>query len=275
MHPEFSFRRSSLLFGERPVEDQRKEYDDLLPALHETKRVIVLGEPGIGKTTTLYKFADELRLRALENDSAPLPLIIPLREWRDDATWKSLIARHLGVLAPRYEQLLASQRWFFLLDGLNELPRDDHRNAKLDALRTLLKSGAAAIVTCRELDYRDESLKLDVDTITIHPLEPERVLDFLTRYLTDGRRAESTDTAKAENLFWQIAGGDEVRRVWDKWRAAGVALNQFFTAADAPRELARNWRDERASARRRKISHQSDASRGQSLSALDVSADLS
>jgi hypothetical protein len=243
MRPEFSLRRSNPLFGDRQIEDQRKEYDDLLPALHEAKRVVVLGEPGIGKTTTLYKFADELRLRALENDSAPLPLIIPLREWRGDITWESLIARHLGVLAPRYDQLLASQRLFFLLDGLNEMPKDEQRSSKLDRRRKLLENGAPAIVTCRELDYRDESLKLDLDTILIHPLDPERVFDFIRRYLGDAR-AQADDVEAFEEMFWQIAGGADVKAVWEKWRTADATLNQFFTAVNAPHGELTGWEDE-------------------------------
>lgn len=241
MRPEFSLRRSSALFGERPVEEERREYEDLLPALHESSRVLILGEPGIGKTTTLYKFADELRLRVVEDSNAPIPLIVPLREWRDGISWEALVARHLGALAPRYRELLPKRRQlFFLLDGLNELPRDDSRAAKLTELRELIGKGARMVVTCRELDYRDETLKLDIDALTVHPMNPERVLDFLTRYLTDGRGGED-GIALAEKLFWQIAGGIELRSVWEKWRKAGAALNEFFTAEDEPKAAHTNW----------------------------------
>ena len=65
MQSEFTWRRSGSLLGDRRVEEQRSNYEDLLPALHKSKRVMVLGEPGIGKTSTLYKFADELAQRAL------------------------------------------------------------------------------------------------------------------------------------------------------------------------------------------------------------------
>ena len=230
MRPEFSLRRSGSLVGDRRVEEQKRNYEVLLPALHESKRVLVLGEPGIGKTTTLFKFSDELRQQALDGNGTPIPLILPLREWRDDLTWDELVHRHLGVLAPRYEELLTSRRLYFLIDGLNELPRDDQRGAKIEALRELLGTQTPAVVTCREIDYRDEALKLDLDTITIHPLDPERVGDFLRRYLIDARGRTDGDAA-ADDLFWQIAGGADVKAVWEKWRRAGIALNQFFSAA--------------------------------------------
>ena len=216
MRPKFSLRRKSPLFADRKTEETKRDYEDLLPVLHEAKRVVVLGEPGIGKTTTLYKFADELRRRALKSDTAPIPLIIPLREWRGDVTWKALITRYLGVLAPRYEELLESRRLFLLLDGLNELPRDEARKEKLDTLRKLLGENVPHVVTCRQLDYREEDLKLDLDTITIHPLDPPRIHDFLRRYLIDAR-GEIKGATVAETLFWEIAGGAEVKAVWEKW----------------------------------------------------------
>jgi hypothetical protein len=236
MRPELSLRRKSPLFADRAREETKQDYEDLLPVLHEVKRVVLLGEPGIGKTTTLYKFADELRRRALESDRAPIPLIIPLREWRGEVTWKALITRYLGVLAPRYEELLESQRLFLLLDGLNELPRDEAREDKLDTLRKLLGEKVPHVVTCRHLDYRDEGLKLDLDTITIHPLDPPRIRDFLRRYLIDAR-GEIEGATVAETLFWEIAGGADVKAVWDKWHQANKTLTLFFSSPDIPAEV--------------------------------------
>lgn len=234
MRSEFTWRRSGPLFSGEEMAEQRRDFDDLVPALLESKRVVVLGEPGIGKTATLHKFADELARHALESDAAPIPVILPLREWSDDVSWDDLIAKHLGVLAPRYSQLLKGSRLYFLLDGINELPRDDGRGKKLAQVRGLFSDGTRAVVTCREIDYRGEALKLDLDMITIHPLDPERVWDFLRRYLSD-LRGDDDGAKLAESLFWQIAGGADVEAVWQKWRAAGASLIEFFTAADIPR----------------------------------------
>lgn len=236
MKSEFTWRRSGPLFGDREMAEQRRSYDDLLPALREAKRVMVLGEPGIGKTATLHKFADELARQALERDGVPIPVIVPLREWTGDLTRDELIARHLGVLAPRYKELRLSGRLYFLLDGLNELPRDERRDAKPKDLRQLLVAETRAVVTCREIDYRDEELRLDLDTIMIHPLDPERVWDFLRRYVID-LRGDKDGCALADELFWQIAGGTEVAAVWVKWRRAGLDVNQFFAATQIPKAV--------------------------------------
>ena len=236
MRPEFSLRKSSALTSDRNEAEEVRSYEDLLPALHQLQRVLILGEPGIGKTTTLFKFADELRQRALRDAAAPVPVIVPLREWRGNATWEELVTQHLGGLAHRYEELLRDRRLYFLLDGLNEIPRDQNRKEKLDALRWQLGNDHPVAVTCRELDYRDETLRLkELDTVSIHPLAPDRVLDFLRRYLTEAY-GEVAGAGKAEELFWQISGGAELKVVWEKWRQAGSPLNLFFSASDIPQE---------------------------------------
>jgi formylglycine-generating enzyme required for sulfatase activity len=234
MRPEFALRRRGPLFESREAAAEERPYDDLLPALHELRRALILGEPGIGKTTTLYKFADELRQAVLEDPSAPLPVIVPLRDWRGEPAWEGFVAEHLGGLAGHYPELLKNDRLCLLLDGLNEIPRDSHRPAKLEALRRLLDLGHPMVVTCRELDYRDGALRLDLDTITIRLLDPERILEFLRTYLVNAF-GETAGAGQAEALFWQIAGGYAVRGVWEKWCAAGAGLNLFFQAPDIPK----------------------------------------
>ena len=233
MRPEFLLRRD--------LAEQRREYEDLLPELHRSKRVLILGEPGIGKSSTLAKFADELAERMLNGEPEPIPLIIPLREWRGDVSWDMLVGNHLNALAPHYRQLAADGRFCFLLDGLNELPRDDKRDAKLKHLREFLGTDNRVVVTCRELDYRDEALRLDFDTtITIRPLDPERVLDFLLRYLIN-IRGETEGSVAAEDLFWKIAGGTDVKAGWQKWRGIGFSLNNFFGVVKRSKELSTHY----------------------------------
>jgi formylglycine-generating enzyme required for sulfatase activity len=243
MRPEFGLRKTSPLVEEGKAPEEVRSYDDLMPALHELDQVLVLGEPGSGKTTTLYKFAHELQQHVFGDADAPIPVIVPLREWLGDMSWKELVSSHLGVLAPRYGDMLSRHRLYLLLDGLNEIPRDGHRWEKLDALRQLLDKEVLAVVTCRELDYRDETLKLDLDaTITIHHLDPERILDFLKRYLADAQ-GEKKGAAEAALLFWHIAGGEDVKAVWGKWHGAGASLNQFFESSQIPENVRTSWKD--------------------------------
>ena len=124
-------------------------------------------------------------------------------------------------------------RLHLLCDGLNEIERDGRRAEKVEALRRVCGQKTPVVVTCRELDYRDEVLKLDLDTVTIHPLEPSRILGFLKRYLIDAH-GEEKGPQEAQALFWQIAGGDAVRTVCEKWRPTEPSLDEFFAATELP-----------------------------------------
>jgi hypothetical protein len=96
MQSRFSLRRSSPLLDGEEAREEVRDHKALLPALQELRRVVLLGEPGIGKTTTLYKFAAELRSRCLTNGDAPLPVILPLREWKGDTDVETFIKGQLG-----------------------------------------------------------------------------------------------------------------------------------------------------------------------------------
>ena len=112
-----------------------------------------------------------------------------------------LTAAELGDLGPALDRLLAEKRAALLLDGLNELPTSQ-RDKKYPQVRRLIEQHPAllAVVSCRELDYTDD---LGFHRITITPLDPLRIREFVKRYL-----GEET----GETLFWKLAG--ERARNW-------------------------------------------------------------
>ena len=81
-------------------------------------RVLLVGKPGAGKTTTLQQYA----LALASADDGPLPLLVPLREldggYRD---LESLIVQCMGRIASggALEDLHRGS-WVLLLDGVNE-----------------------------------------------------------------------------------------------------------------------------------------------------------
>ena len=62
---------------ETPAEVRR--FEDAVPELKQIRRAVLLGEPGAGKTTTLYKLAADLIDSALLDRAAPVPLMA--RSW--------------------------------------------------------------------------------------------------------------------------------------------------------------------------------------------------
>jgi hypothetical protein len=70
-----------------------------------------------------------------------------------------------------------------------------------------------------------------------------RILDFVTGYLTAAFAASAGDPAaraaagqaRGEDLFWRLAGGQDVRQAWEAWQAAGASLSLFWSATEIPR----------------------------------------
>ena len=195
MRPEFRHLCRITAHADAPPK-QPRSYDDILVAFGEVRRAALLGEPGAGKTTTLWKLARDAVDQALADPLAPLPLLVRLGKWvTPKEPIQQLIERELGELGAYLELLLKTRRAVLLLDGLNEVPSGE-RAAKADLVKAFLSQykNLSALVNCRELDYTG-ALDLGLDTVTIRPLDPPRILDFVTAYLSATIEQSSPDGA--------------------------------------------------------------------------------
>jgi len=197
----------------RPVEPQtprsahrrqrraQAEYHEWLQSGQEIKRVklanlqegvgkypclILLGDPGSGRTTALenlaYQFADQ-------PDQLPIPL--RLSEFAPEMSvedfivqgWSgSLDANHWGCpeLAANVTGYLKAGKLFFLFDALNEMPREGYKE-RTRALRNFVEQwhpkGNRFLVTCRVLDYGEELSGLQ--RVEVQPLNDDQIQQFL------------------------------------------------------------------------------------------------
>ena len=211
-----------------PQSEPRHYQADITPALEEMRQLVILGDPGAGKTTTLWKILSDHALRAKDDPHAPLPILARLGSLAGDGLLQG-IKSQLGSLGTYYEDLLRENRLLFLLDGLNEMTAA-HREANLREIRDLLahcsRENLLMAVTCRELDYTGV---LDLDLpgrVTIQPLDPLRIQRFVNAYLDE--------PGKGNELFWQLAGGAEVEKVWEKWEQDGASFESFWTSLEVP-----------------------------------------
>ena len=205
---------------------ERRRFENAVEEIRRMRRAVLLGEPGGGKTTTIWKLAAELVADAVADRAAPLPLLIRLGRWTQaEQPLDQFIAAQLGELGDYLDVLLSERRAALLLDGLNELPASQHRD-KYPQVQQFIETHPQllAVVSCRELDY---TIDLAFDRINITPLDPLRIREFVGRYLGE---------APGEALFWRIGGGDEIQKVWEVWQKAGASFEQFWTATDIPKD---------------------------------------
>ncbi|MEM9273953.1 MAG: NACHT domain-containing protein, partial [Cyanobacteria bacterium P01_F01_bin.143] len=89
-------------------------------------KLLILGEPGAGKTTELLSLTQDLIQRAIENKNAPIPVIFELSSWKSDQLIRDWLIKKLCDIykwVPKKvtEQWIDNQQLIPLFDGLDKL----------------------------------------------------------------------------------------------------------------------------------------------------------
>ncbi len=190
-------------------------HDSMKHAAEEARRgVVILGEPGSGKTTHLKA----VLLWTIRNGAASLglpdgmqPVFLPLRDLR--AKDKTLLAFGRRILREEFptvsedfaKDLIRGGNVLFLLDGLDEVA-DEKRRVEVAGwigreIRRYPK--ACFLVTCRYAGYTDR-VRLDEEFLELHlrPLRRGESESFIRRWFEVVGSARKEDlTSKSEELI--------------------------------------------------------------------------
>jgi formylglycine-generating enzyme required for sulfatase activity len=151
--------------------------------LHAKSRLVILGDPGAGKSTTLYRLALDLARRRLSDPGAEkLPLWINLFEFSDanpdpDAFLQRRWEAECGF-GVEYAQAVNRGQVCFLLDGLNQMPFEDRQDRfdRWSAWAQRLPPGNWVIFTCRGADYLPV---LGLPEVHVQSLDRGRIHQYL------------------------------------------------------------------------------------------------
>ena len=152
-------------------------------ALGEGRTLLILGEPGAGKTTTLLTLAQKLVEQ--DQETQRLPVVFNLSSWQHGPieTWlakelnsKYQVPKAIGRCWVNEQQLV------LLLDGLDEVA-SDRRAACVEALNQFHQTyGPEMVVCCRMGDYEILPTKLQFQAaLYLRPLTNHQILSFLNR----------------------------------------------------------------------------------------------
>jgi hypothetical protein len=164
-----------------------------------TGRLVVLGEPGSGKTMLMVRLV--LNLLSRRTSSGPVPVLASVASWnpttQDLHGWLSaqLLLDHPALASRPAEgrteptqgaALLASGLILPVLDGLDEIP-EQVRGPAISRINEALRAGEQLVVTCRTEQYRDavrpqrglEVTLRAAAAIQLRPLDADAVRDYL------------------------------------------------------------------------------------------------
>ncbi len=173
--------------------------------------MVILGDPGSGKTTHLKRLMlwclrGGLSRLGLAEDL--LPVFLPLRELRDTNkglphfVQSQLHNPHLDPPPDFGKRLLERGRLLFLLDGLDEVADSSQRDIVArwieDALACETEKNCRFVVTCRFMGYTEQA-RLNEDFMELHvrPLSETQAEDFVSSWYRIVEEGLSEDKEQA------------------------------------------------------------------------------
>jgi len=175
----------------------------------KTQRLVVLGEPGAGKTVAVVQLLlDQLQYRKTLPDAVradePVPVRVNAAGWDGGRDFTSWLTHQLSIdygLNPRVARaMVKADQILPVLDGLDEMdPSDAVPVLACSALDRLNKSpwlDRAVVIACRSTVYDairefkpDAGLQF-ATTVTLQPLSAEDVYFYLEQYRDELGRAD-------------------------------------------------------------------------------------
>ena len=174
--------------------------NDLVKVLAQvpTGRLVVLGEPGAGKTTLMVRLL--LDLLARRSEGGPVPFLASIASWNPaNQMLQEWLAAQLVTDYPVLAALpadvkgnalaaalLAADLILPILDGLDEIP-DRARGPAITQINDALRPGQHLVVTCRSQQYQDttrpdggvEVTLRAAAAVQLRPLDAHAVRDYL------------------------------------------------------------------------------------------------
>ncbi len=149
-------------------------------------KLLILGAPGSGKTTTQLELAQALITDAENDDSEPIPVLFNLSSWKDNnqtiTEWlvAELVLKY-GVRVDIGRKLVESCQLLLLLDGLDEL-ESKRQERCVQAINQLLRQNRLhyLVVSSRLEEYESYDTKLQFNgAICLKPLAKAQIYQHL------------------------------------------------------------------------------------------------
>jgi hypothetical protein len=213
-------------------------------------RVLLLGEPGAGKTVTLMAYARDAAAKRLSDPKAPLPLFGLIASWdaqKQTPLHEWFALSHPDLVAEILHNEIVAGRTLLLLDGLDELGSEredpstkewfDPRQRFMDAI----PPNNHVVISCRVKDYATIGQKVALNgAVTLQPLNDEQIHNYLRAmpdlwaaleadpHLRDVARTPLVLSLLADGYRDQGLSGEKQQQLRDLRRSPGDLRDRIF-----------------------------------------------
>ncbi|MDJ0714558.1 MAG: HEAT repeat domain-containing protein [Prochloraceae cyanobacterium] len=242
-----------------------------------SKKIVLVGAPGSGKTTLSIYFAlmlahDSPKSLGLSPDKDWLPIIIRIRDWIRypdtsviDYLWQFVVkTMSVSDLPPGFFQhWLEDGRALILFDGLDEVPEESRRYAVVEEITAFLAEYPQnpVIITSRPAGYRRDFFRTqEFPHYQLQPFDDRQIEQFIT-YWYNSRIPDPVEaTRRKESLKKVLDENDRIKLLArnplllniivlihryqayllpiKRYNLYNVAIDTLLTAWDANKEIS-------------------------------------
>lgn len=159
---------------------------DILDRMGTGGTLLILGEPGSGKTISLLELADDMIAHAEQDITLPIPVVFNLSSWKGGRqTFFDWLVQEFDekyrVSKSLSKEWINKEKLLLLLDGLDEMKSDRQESCIEELNKFIQKYGKTEVVVCSRIeDYKRLSKRLKFrGAIKIQFLTDQQIEDYL------------------------------------------------------------------------------------------------
>jgi MFS family permease len=195
--------------------DEDTDIKNIFNNWKDGQRLLILGEPGAGKTIALLQIAEKFH-SAISKEAdknvleKPIPVVFHLSSWKRGQSIKEWLIQELskkyGFPRGQAKNWVENQKLFLFLDGFDQVEPEYHQNC----VEEINNFEASNIVVCsrsEQYEALSKDVRLNINhAVCIKPLTHIQINKYLAKLNKPGLKQildEDKELLKlAENLFW-------------------------------------------------------------------------